>query len=59
MTNVGRFSNVHLGFQPNSHNENQLIPLHVKTRLKIDLKFSLNENQFKFIHIYFENENRS
>jgi hypothetical protein len=38
-----------LDFQPDSHNENQLTPLHVRIELKINLKFS---HEWERIQIY-------
>lgn len=35
-----------LDFQPGSHNENQLVPLHVKIEARINLSFHMNENRF-------------
>jgi hypothetical protein len=54
-----------LDFQPDSHNENQLTPLHVRIKLKIDLKFShewepiMRTNSNLYIQFFLENQTSS
>jgi hypothetical protein len=38
-----------LDFQPDSHNENQLTPLHVRIKLKIDFRFSASMSTWEMM----------
>jgi hypothetical protein len=44
----GRMGDGGCDFQHGSHNDNRLVPLHVKIEVRINLSSHMNENRFHF-----------